>query len=80
MTPEERARVNERLDAWLADFAKLESPIEGALDDLHGWIEEAKAPTCDKGKQNCPDCLQNAVHGVAEAFEHLRILWTERVA
>ena len=84
-TPEELHEIGQRaiarLDAWLRDIGKLESPIDGALDDLYGFLEELRCVVeveCSHARSKCWDCVQNNVHATRESYERLYKLWEAR--
>ncbi|HKN44244.1 MAG TPA: hypothetical protein VJW23_09990 [Propionibacteriaceae bacterium] len=83
MTPEERMEVARvKLDAWLGDFAKLESPIDGALDDLGGWIDALEYAITDEcgahGKEHCSGCAVQAIRETRKMFDAFYELWEAR--
>ena len=71
-----------RLDAWLESFDKLDDPIEAALDDLGGWVEELCAVRTDEcyphGDKDCVPCTDGAATGVQKMYGRLRELWEAR--
>lgn len=84
MTPEERMEVARvKLDAWLGDFAKLESPIDGALDDLGGFVDEltqfnAGIKCWLHGDVACKPCRELTTSELGTAYTALRELWEAR--
>ena len=82
LTPEQRLSfAHERLDAWLADLSKLDDPIEAALDDLGGFLDELHCVVTDEcahAKTRCWDCVQGNVRATQEEYGRLRELWERR--
>ena len=85
-TPEELHLIGQRaiarLDAWLRDIGKLESPIESAFDDLHGFLEELEQVRDGKcwlhTEKMCVPCLSLHINEASTAMGRLRELWEAR--
>ena len=94
-TPEELHEIGQkaiaRLDAWLKDIGKQESPIEGVLDDLGGLLDHLVWATGDDSDgcycgsvETRPhpamdiECLKGYVGQAVREYDRLRELWEAR--
>jgi hypothetical protein len=85
-TPEELHEIGQRaitrLDAWLKDISKQEDPIETALDDLHGFLEELEQVRDEQcwlhSEKMCVPCLSLHITEANTAMGRLRELWEAR--
>ena len=84
MTPTERMEIaSARLNAWLESFDKLDDPIETALDDLGGFVDEL---TQWNGGESCwmhsdiacKPCRELTTSELGTAYTAVRELWEAR--